>query len=56
MYDHNENQLIMPDEFFLSFEGRLNAHNHWVIFAVQTPWGEIEQKYVERLGTLNEGK
>src|SRR5690625_3251920 len=55
MYDHNENQLIMSDEFFLPFEGHLNARNRWVILASEIPWAEIEQAYVERLGNRKRG-
>jgi len=33
MYEHNANQLIMPDEFFLPFKGTLNPDNRWVVRA-----------------------
>src|SRR5690625_3317350 len=56
MYDHNENQLIMPDEFFLPFEGRLNTRNRWVVLASKIPWAEIEQSYVKRLGNPRQGE
>lgn len=56
MYDHNENQLIMPDEFFLPFEGRLNTRNRWVVLASKIPWAEIEQSYVKRLGDPRQGE
>src|SRR5690625_676699 len=56
MYDHNENQLIMSDEFFLPFEGHLNARNRWVVLASEIPWAEIEQAYVERLGNKKRGE
>src|SRR5690625_6796070 len=46
----------MPDEFFLPFEGRLNARNRWVVLASKIPWAEIEQSYVKRLGDLRQGE
>lgn len=56
MYYHHENQLIMPNEFFLPFEGRLNTRNRWVVLASKIPWAGIEQSYVKRLGDLRQGE
>src|SRR5690625_5575547 len=55
MYEHNANQLIMPDEFFLPFGGSLNPGNRWIVMASLIPWAEVETEYKKRLGTLNEG-
>jgi len=55
MYTHNANQLIMPDEFFLPFGGRLNPDNRWIVMASLIPWAEVESDYVKRLGNANEG-
>lgn len=40
----------MPNEFFLTFGGRLNSHNRWVVMASLILWAEIEAEYVKRLG------
>lgn len=55
MYEHNANQLIMPDEFFLPFGGRLNPDNRWVVMASLIPWAEVEVEYVKSLGDPNQG-
>ena len=55
MYEHNENQMIMPDEFFLPFGGRLNPDNRWVVMASLIPWTDIETEYVKRLGDTRQG-
>lgn len=55
MYEHNANQLIMPDDFFLPFEGSLNPDNRWVVMASLIPWNELEKEYMKRLGNLHEG-
>src|SRR5699024_7010455 len=55
MYEHNERQLIMPDEFFLPFGGRLNPDNRWVVMAQFIPWAELEDEYVQTLNDLKQG-
>jgi hypothetical protein len=55
MYTHNANQLIMPDEFFLPFGGRLNPDNRWITMATLIPWVEVEADYIKCLGNPNEG-
>ncbi|TRM11407.1 IS5 family transposase [Lentibacillus cibarius] len=55
MYDHNAKQMILPDEFFLPFGGRLNPDNRWVVMASLIPWAEIEDEYVKRLGDISQG-
>jgi len=55
MYEHNANQLILPDKFFLPFGGSLNPDNRWIVMASLIPWSEVEKEYKKRLGNLNEG-
>lgn len=56
MYRHNENQLLLPDEFYLPFGGKLNPENRWCKLAAIIPWAEIEELYVESLGDTNVGQ
>ncbi|EJL45585.1 MULTISPECIES: hypothetical protein [Brevibacillus] len=35
---HRENQLLLPDDFFLPFGGKLNKENRWVKLAQLVPW------------------
>jgi IS5 family transposase len=42
---HLENQLILPDEFFLPFGGKLDNENRWVQLAKLVPWAQAEEKY-----------
>ncbi|MBO0587579.1 MULTISPECIES: IS5 family transposase [unclassified Sporosarcina] len=55
MYEHNENQIIMPHEFFLPFGGQLNPDNRWVVMASLIPWNEVEEAYIETLGDTKQG-
>ena len=55
MYEHNENQMIMPHEFFLPFGGRLNPDNRWVVMASLIPWNEVEEAYIKTLGDTKQG-
>ncbi|WP_028984046.1 IS5 family transposase [Sporolactobacillus terrae] len=45
MYKFKENQLIMPEDFFLPFGGTLNRENRWVQLAQLIPWQKIEERY-----------
>lgn len=47
MYEHNANQLIMPDQFFLPFSGQLNPNNRWVVLSGLIPWSKAEDLYVK---------
>ncbi|WP_282200942.1 hypothetical protein [Collibacillus ludicampi] len=38
MYKMIENQLILPDDFFLPFGGKLNKNNRWVKLVNLIPW------------------
>jgi IS5 family transposase len=42
---HLENQLILPDDFFLPFGGKLDKENRWVQLAQLVPWAKAEKKY-----------
>ena len=42
---HLENQLILPDDFFLPFGGKLDKENRWVQLAQLVPWAHAEKKY-----------
>ncbi|PKM46341.1 MAG: IS5/IS1182 family transposase [Firmicutes bacterium HGW-Firmicutes-8] len=47
MYRSNQNQMLLPHEFFLPFGGRLNAENQWCRLAMLIPWGEFEERYAK---------
>ncbi len=47
MYQMTENQLILQDDFFLPFGGKLNKENRWVILANLIPWWKVEGKYAQ---------
>ena len=55
MYDHSEDQCILPDDFFLPFGGKLSANNRWVRLAALIPWNKVEQMYKEQLGNVHQG-
>jgi len=42
---HLENQMIMPDDFFLPFGGKLDKENRWVQLAGLIPWAHAEKNY-----------
>lgn len=45
MYRYQEQQLIMPEDFFLPFGGTLNKDNRWVQLAQIIPWRKVEEHY-----------
>jgi len=47
LYKRTENQLILPDDFFLPFGGKLNKDNRWVKLAQMIPWWKVEEKYAQ---------
>lgn len=55
MYEHNADQLIMPDDFFLPFGGQLNPNNRWVVLANLVPWSKAEDEYIKSLGDVTQG-
>lgn len=56
MYAHNEDQMIMPDDFFLPFGGRLNPENRWVVLAQMIPWGQFERDYARTMKSATRGQ
>ncbi|WP_319592822.1 IS5 family transposase [Salicibibacter halophilus] len=55
MYHHSEHQMLLPDDFFLPFGGRLNPDNRWVVLASLIPWWKVEEAYKETLKDLTQG-
>lgn len=55
MYDHTENQLLLPSDFFLPFGGTLNPDNRWIRLAQLIPWGKAEAMYKEKLKDVTQG-
>jgi len=47
MYTKTEGQLILPDDFFLPFGGKLNKTNRWIALASLVPWGRVEFLYAK---------
>ena len=47
MYKHNAEQLLLPHEFFMPFEGQLNPENRWCKLAGMIPWETAEERYIE---------
>lgn len=55
MYKHNEKQMILPDEFFLPFEGKLNPENRWCKLALLIPWDVVEERYAKCFKNMGNG-
>ena len=55
MYRMTEHQLILPDDFFLPFGGKLNKGNHSVKLAVLIPWWKVEKVYGKRFEKKSRG-
>lgn len=47
LYEMTENQLILPDDFFLPFGGKLDKDNRWIALAHLIPWWKAEEKYAK---------
>jgi transposase, IS5 family len=45
MYRKQEQPPIPPENFELTFEGKLSSDNRWVIMARLIPWSEFEEEY-----------
>lgn len=56
MYKMTQNQLILPDDFFLPFGGKLNKNNHWVILANLIPWWKFEEAYAKTMESSSRGQ
>lgn len=48
MYRMTEQQLILPEDFFLPIGGKLNKDNRWVKLAALIPWWKVEHVYAKR--------
>jgi len=56
MYKTNEKQIMIPDDFFLPFGGKLNKGNRWVKLANIIPWWDFEDKYRENFKPSDTGE
>jgi IS5 family transposase len=56
MYKSDEKQIMIPDDFFLPFGGKLDKENRWVKLAELIPWWEFEDKYKENFKPSNTGE
>jgi len=56
MYKYTSKQIILPDDFFLPFGGKLDKENRWVKLAQLIPWWEFEDEYAENFKTKNKGE
>jgi IS5 family transposase len=45
VYRKQANQILLPHEFFLPFEGHLNEDNRWVQLTFLIPWHRVEEHY-----------
>lgn len=56
MYPHSERQMILPDDFFLPFGGKLNKENRWVQLAFLIPWWKAEEQYRHQFKSMTKGQ
>lgn len=56
MYASSEQQMILPDDFFLPFGGKLNKNNRWVKLAQMIPWWKVEQHYEKQFKSSTRGQ
>jgi IS5 family transposase len=56
MYRKNCSQILMPDDFFLPFGGKLNKNNRWVKLAAMIPWWEFEDRYAACFKSIGKGE
>ena len=56
MYDHDERQILLPEEFIQPFGGTLNPKNRWCRMALMTPWWEIQDQYIRYFKSLKYGQ
>ncbi len=56
MYRHSERQIMMVDEFFLHFGGKLNNENRWVKLMTMIARYNMVIKYHRRFRSLTRGK
>lgn len=55
MYEKTNNDQLELDEFELSFGGKLNPNNRWVVLTTHIPWELLEDKYQKELSS-DEGR
>lgn len=55
VYRKSENRILLPHEFFLPFEGRLNENNRWCQLALLIPWSQIEDEYAKLFKPVSNG-
>jgi len=55
MYRNRSCQILMSDDFFLPFGGKLNSENRWVKLALMIPWWEFEGRYAKYFKASNKG-
>lgn len=51
-----ENQLVLPDDFFLPFGGKLNKNNRWVTLANLIPWWKVKETYSKTMNGSSRGQ
>src|SRR5699024_3425020 len=56
MYKMTENQLVLPEDFFLPFGGNLNKENRWVVLANLIPWWQFEEAYANTMKRSSRGQ
>jgi IS5 family transposase len=56
VYRPTERQMLLPDDFFLPFGGKLNKENRWVKLAQMIPWWKVEEHYGERFKSWTKGQ
>jgi hypothetical protein len=47
--------MLLPDDFFLPFGGKLNKNNRWVKLTNLIPWWKEEDQYKHQLKNLTQG-
>lgn len=55
MYRNRSRQILMSDDFFLPFGGKLNSENRWIKLAQMIPWWEFEDRYAKFFKASNKG-
>jgi IS5 family transposase len=55
MYKCTEKQVMIADDFFLPFQGKLNKENRWVKLAEIIPWWEFEDEYAANFQSWDKG-
>jgi transposase, IS5 family len=48
MYRRSQNQMILPEDFFLPFGGKLDEENRWVKLVTLVPWHKVEDEYSQQ--------